>query len=163
MLQTSGRLDLSVTGGLRIAKLSTYDNEYRHEEHPMNCRSIFVPVFRNTMLDLFEIFDAANPNSVTGIRTQSNRPAQALYMMNSPFVVEQSRHAAEYFLGQQELDKLTIEQQVQLAVRSVLCRQAADAEIQLLCDHVRSNPESAELWATVFHALYSSIDFRYIH
>lgn len=163
MLQTSGRLDLSVIGGPRIAKLSTYDNEYRHEDYPMNCRSIFVPVFRNTMLDLFEIFDAANPNSVTGIRTQSNRPAQALYMMNSPFVVEQSRHAAEYFLGQQDLFKLTIEQQVQLAVQSVLCRQAADAEILLLCDIVRSNPESADLWATVFHALYSSIDFRYIH
>ena len=163
MLQTSGRLDLSVTSGPRIAKLSTYDNEYRHEDHPMNCRSIFVPVFRNTMLDLFEIFDAANPNSVTGIRTQSNRPAQALYMMNSPFVVEQSRHAAEYFLGQQDLNRLSIEQQVQLAVQSVLCRHTADAEIPLLCDIVRSNPESADLWATVFHALYSSLDFRYIH
>jgi len=163
MLQTSGQLDLAITGGPRIAKLSTYDNEYHHEDHPMNCRSVFVPVFRNTMLDLFEIFDAANPNSVTGIRTQSNRPAQALYMMNSPFVVEQAKSAADYFLSSIASNQLTIEQQVRLAIQTVLCRQAVDAEIQLLCAVVGSNPKSADLWATVFHALYSSIDFRSVH
>ncbi|MGV2342029.1 MAG UNVERIFIED_CONTAM: DUF1553 domain-containing protein [Planctomycetaceae bacterium] len=98
LLQTSGLLDLSVSGGPRIAKLATYDNEYRHEDYDMRCRSIYVPVFRNTMLDLFEVFDAANPNSVTGRRTASTRPAQALFMLNSPFVTSNARKAAETLL-----------------------------------------------------------------
>lgn len=163
LLQTSGRLDLSVAGGAQIARLSTYDNEYRHADFPMQCRSVFVPAFRNTMLDLFEIFDGANPNSVTGLRTQSNRPAQALFMMNSPFVLQQATSAAEHHLKQDAIRGMSPEQQVQFAVQTVLCRRALDQELRLLTTVVSPDPLSAEHWAAVYHALYSSIDFRYIN
>ena len=163
LLQTSGRLDLSVAGGAQIARLSTYDNEYRHADFPMQCRSVFVPAFRNTMLDLFEIFDGANPNSVTGLRTQSNRPAQALFMMNSPFVLQQATSAAEHHLKQDAIRGMSPEQQVQFAVQTVLCRRAIDQELRLLTTVVSPDPLSAEHWAAVYHALYSSIDFRYIN
>jgi hypothetical protein len=129
----------------------------------MQCRSVFVPAFRNTMLDLFEIFDGANPNSVTGLRTQSNRPAQALFMMNSPFVLQQATSAAEHHLKRDAIRGMSPEQQVQFAVQTVLCRRALDQELRLLTTVVSPDPLSAEHWAAVYHALYSSIDFRYIN
>lgn len=162
LLQASGSLDLSITGGPRIAKLSTYDNEYRHEDYEMHCRSIFVPVFRNTMLDLFEVFDAANPNSVTGRRTSSTRPAQALYMLNSPFVTGRSRRAAELLVQQATAEKLDAAACADRAVRMCLGRPASQAELQLLTP-TPANAGSVDQWSAIFHALYSSVDFRYIN
>ena len=98
LLQISGSLDLSLQSGCTIPKLSTYDNEFHHDEHPLYCRSVYVPSFRNTMLDVFEVFDVANPNVVTGKRTNSLRPAQSLYMLNSPFVMDQAERAAAMLL-----------------------------------------------------------------
>ncbi|MEY2725184.1 MAG: Xanthan lyase precursor [Planctomycetota bacterium] len=161
LLQTAGTLDLSISGGPRIAKLGTYDNEYRHEDHPMFCRSIYVPVFRNTMLDLFEVFDAANPNSVTGRRIQSNRPSQALYMLNSPFVTEQARSASERLLRQSAAEGLSPDATARRAVEICLGRAAAEQELQLLIP-TPETANSVDHWAAIFHALYSSVDFRYI-
>ena len=161
LLQTAGTLDLSISGGPRIAKLGTYDNEYRHEDHPTFCRSIYVPVFRNTMLDLFEVFDAANPNSVTGRRIQSNRPSQALYMLNSPFVTEQARSAAERLLRQSAAEGLSPDATARRAVEICLGRAAAEQELQLLIP-TPETANSVDHWAAIFHALYSSVDFRYI-
>jgi hypothetical protein len=161
LLQSSGNLDLSVAGGPRIAKLGTYDNEYRHEDHPMFCRSIYVPVFRNTMLDLFEVFDAANPNSVTGRRIQSNRPSQALFMLNSPFVTEQARNAAERLLRESTAEGLSSAAMARRAVQICLSRTATEQELSLLIPAPES-ANSVDHWAAIFHALYSSVDFRYI-
>jgi cytochrome c553 len=162
LLQASGSLDLSVTGGPQIAKLSTYDNEYRHEDHQMLCRSIYVPVFRNTMLDLFEVFDSANPNSVTGRRTSSTRPAQALYMLNSPFVTGNARRAAEQLLQQATREQLDPAARTDRAVRLCLGRPATPGELQLLTPST-PDVDSVDQWSTIFHALFSSVDFRYIN
>ncbi|MFM7055687.1 MAG: DUF1553 domain-containing protein, partial [Planctomycetota bacterium] len=162
LLQASGSLDLSVTGGPRIAKLSTYDNEYRHEDYDMLCRSIYVPAFRNTMLDLFEVFDAANPNSVTGRRTTSTRPAQALYMLNSPFVTRSARRAAEHLLQQATAEQPAPAALTDRAVRLCLGRPATPAEIQLLTP-TSADADSVDHWSIIFHALFSSVDFRYIN
>ena len=161
LLQAAGTLDVSVTGGPRIAKLGTYDNEYRHEDHPMSCRSVYVPVFRNTMLDLFEVFDVANPNSVTGRRVQSNRPAQALYMLNSPFVTAQARSAAERLLRECGVGQPGPAAMADMAVQLCLSRRASAAEIQLLAPPPES-ANSVDHWSAIFHALFSSVDFRYI-
>ena len=51
-------------------------------------RSVYLPMIRNAMPKVLEIFDMANPDMVTGKRPQTTVPAQALYLMNSPFVQE---------------------------------------------------------------------------
>jgi hypothetical protein len=114
------------------------------------------------MLDLFEVFDAANPNSVTGRRTSSTRPAQALYMLNSPFVTGSSRRAAELLLQQATLEKLDPAACADRAVRMCLGRPASQSELQLLTP-TPANAGSVDQWSAIFHALFSSVDFRYIN
>lgn len=162
LMQISGMLDLSVASGRTIAKLSTYDNEYHHAAYPLRVRSVYVPSFRNTMLDLFEIFDGANPNLVTGKRTRSIRPAQALYMLNSPFVMEQAKLAAENFLKSPDCSAEKPEVCIRAAWKKCLSRDPSTEELQATLAVVGEDPRSAEAWTEVFHSLFASVDFRFL-
>ena len=162
LMQISGMLDLSVASGRTIAKISTYDNEYRHAAYPLRVRSVYVPSFRNTMLDLFEIFDGANPNLVTGKRTRSTRPAQALYMLNSPFVMEQAKLSADNFLKSPDYSPDTPENSIRRAWRKCLSRDPSREELQATLNVIGEDPRSAEAWTEVFHALFASVDFRFL-
>ncbi len=162
LMQISGMLDLSVVSGRTIAKLSTYDNEYRHAAYPLRVRSVYVPSFRNTMLDLFEIFDGANPNLVTGKRTRSTRPAQALYMLNSPFVMEQAKLSADNFLKSPEYSSGNAEESVRAAWRKCLSRDPSREELQATLNVIGEDPKSVDAWTEVFHALFASVDFRFL-
>src|SRR5206468_1711066 len=63
-------------------------------------RSIYLKVRRNFLNGMFLAFDTPSPFSTVGRRTVSNVPAQALTLMNSPFVVEQARQWAQRILAQ---------------------------------------------------------------
>lgn len=49
-------------------------------------RSVYLPVLRDRLPDVLDLFDFAEPSLVTGARETTNVPVQALYLMNSPFV-----------------------------------------------------------------------------
>lgn len=162
LLWISGNLDLSIQSGRTIPKLSTYDNEFHHDEYPMYCRSVYVPSFRNTMLDLFEVFDVANPNVVTGKRTNSLRPAQSLYMLNSPFVMDQAQQAAAKFLQSSSFDPGDVSRSVRDVWHICLGRGPSSAELAAALQTIGEQPDSARAWSTLFHSLFASVDFRYV-
>ena len=47
------------------------------------CRSVYLPVIRNDLPELFDVFDFADPHATTGMRPQTMVPTQSLYMLNS--------------------------------------------------------------------------------
>ena len=100
MLAIGGRLDRTL-GGPTIKKGTTSEITYRFDDRR---RSVYTPIFRNNLLELFEVFDFGDPNLVTGRRNVSTVATQALYLMNSPFVREQARHAAQPVLAAADLD-----------------------------------------------------------
>ncbi len=53
-------------------------------------RSLYLPVIRNAMYDLFTVFDYADPSVHLEQRPQSTVALQALLLMNSPFAIEQA-------------------------------------------------------------------------
>ena len=161
VLAISGQLKTE-QGGLTIRKITQYDLGYKFDT---DRRSVYVPAFRNSMLDLFEVFDMANPNLVVGNRNSSTLPTQALFLMNSPFVIEQSKHAAKKFLSEANGDNSTLIQQAYLRV---LNRLPSDQETQLAIDYLNSYSEDIssdkhQAWAGIFHSLFASLEFRYIN
>ncbi len=54
-------------------------------------RTIYGIVDRGDLLDAFVNFDFANPDSVNGRRHETSVPQQALFLMNSPVVIEQAK------------------------------------------------------------------------
>ncbi|MCZ6792173.1 MAG: DUF1553 domain-containing protein [Planctomycetota bacterium] len=158
LLLLSGRLDRR-RGGPGIRENTTSEFGYRFSSRR---RSVYLPVLRNTLHELLETFDVANPNLVVGRRSTSTLPTQALYLMNSPFVLESARLAAEDILGRKRLDDRA---RVRLAYARCLGRPPRPAELELALRHLRpaavAGGDGPEAWSAFFQALFASIDFRY--
>jgi Protein of unknown function (DUF1553)/Protein of unknown function (DUF1549)/Planctomycete cytochrome C len=57
-------------------------------------RSVYGFIDRQNLPGLFRTFDLASPDAHTPMRHQTTVPQQALFLMNSPFLIEQARHLA---------------------------------------------------------------------
>ncbi len=57
-------------------------------------RSVYLPVIRDRLPDVLNLFDFAEPSFVTGDRETTNVPVQALYLMNSSFVQDRAKQLA---------------------------------------------------------------------
>ncbi|HJT30684.1 MAG TPA: DUF1553 domain-containing protein, partial [Pirellulales bacterium] len=90
LLAVSGQLD-SCAGGKTLRPGVPADYGYAHNER---CRSVYVPVLRNALPEVFKVFDFADPSTVTGQRPMSTTPQQALFFMNDPFVLMCAQQAA---------------------------------------------------------------------
>ncbi len=162
ILFVAGDLDLT-RGGLTIRKITQYDLGY---EFDTNRRSVYVPAFRNSMLDVFEVFDFANPNLVIGHRNTSTLPTQALFLMNNPLVIEQSGKFATRLLSH---TKMSDRERVELAYRQALGRRPTQDELEQTLGYINefsatssaADPRLAA-WSSVCHAIFASLDFRYI-
>ncbi len=82
LLFIAGRLDLSEVGGQPVNILS---------EPFSDRRSVYGYVDRAAVPELMTHFDFANPGASSGRRHETIVPQQALYLMNSPLMVDVSR------------------------------------------------------------------------
>jgi hypothetical protein len=155
MLLASGTLS-SDRGGRTFPDSVNADYGYKSS---LTCRSVYVPLFRNSVPDLFEAFDFADPSTATGQRATSTVAPQALYLLNSPFVIEQSKAAAARVLAEPVSDDAA---RVVRAYRLALGRPPTAGEAKLAERFLASAPDPREGWAAVFQALFASADFRYV-
>ena len=114
------------------------------------------------MLESLNVFDTANPNVVTGRRMQTVLPGQALYLMNSPFIRDQAKHAATAFLTRQADDGHDRISMIERAWLLVLGRTPAEPEIETMSQLLESAASYQQAWTDVFQTLFSSIDFRFV-
>ena len=75
-------------------------------------RTVYLPVVRNMLPDVLALFDAADPNSVTSRRNETTVASQSLFLLNSPFVREQSKAFAQRLLTD---GNLTDDQRIQFS------------------------------------------------
>jgi hypothetical protein len=155
MLAVSGQLDRTVYGN-NVKKGTVLERDYVFEDVR---RSLYAPVFRNRLLELFEVFDFPDPNMVMGKRNVSTIPTQALYLMNNPFVMTQARHAAQALL---KIDRLNDSQRLDLIYRKALGRLPTDRERQLALQYLERNADRAAAWERLCHTLFACLDFRYV-
>ncbi len=166
MLWAAGRLDLTL-GGLNIgsgkpAPGAMATSEYGYVFNDTR-RSLYTPAFRNTRLELFEVFDFADINAPVAQRAASTVAPQALFLMNHPFVLEQARQAAERTLRDAAPDDAT---RIERAYRRALGRAPTTGERTLALRFISASPADpaarAEVWAQFHQALFASVDFRYL-
>jgi hypothetical protein len=138
-------------------------------------RSVYLPVARNALPRSLEVFDFAEPSMVIGQRESSNTPAQALYLMNNPFVIEQSDALARRILKEAEASR----DRIDLAFRLVYNRPPTAEEIQASSQFFRnadtshangqsgprrSSGEQKFVSLSEFcQALFASAEFRYVN
>jgi hypothetical protein len=159
MLAVSGQLDRAIHGD-NIKKGTTVERDYQFED---TRRSIYTPVFRNRLLELFEVFDFPDPNIVAGRRNISTVPTQALYLLNSPFVMTQARHTAERLLESEEMDDA---RRLDIAYRNALGRLPSERERQIALGYLRgaeTSEQRAAAWERLCQTLFACVDFRYVN
>jgi hypothetical protein len=103
MLSVAGTLDLKPMDstvwylGDQATKVGDNTNR-RRTDFP--CRSVYLPVIRNDLPELFQVFNFADPQATTGARPQTVVPTQGLFLLNDPSVVGAAQSLARRLLAE---------------------------------------------------------------
>ena len=102
ILAVSGELDSTMTGHAhdrakpRLRQLD--DQELADTAYHVSRRSVYLPVIRSGLYDVFQAFDFADPSASNGKRIPTTVAPQALFMMNDQVVLECSAAMARRLL-----------------------------------------------------------------
>jgi hypothetical protein len=134
-------------------------------------RSVYLPVVRSALFDYFQAFDFADPSVSQGKRETTTIAPQALFLMNSKFVSEQTRALAMMLL----VDSSRADaERVQDLFRKALGRSATaletDRAVRFLSEYShRESERSAEssdsrlrAWQSLCRAVVSTNEFIYV-
>ena len=175
MLAVAGTLDLKRPAGSAVSHLQSQEvrgvNAAVATGPFARCRSVYLPILRNNVPAVLDVFDFAEPTMVTGSRDVTTVAPQALFMMNNPLVLEQSQKFAGRVLAEKQLSDT---ERVELAYRLSLGRRPTAGEVRRVADYVNAfgaesknarDPEKLRIdaWATFCQALFASAEFRYLN
>ena len=128
-------------------------------------RSVYQSVYRNFLNPFLLAFDTPIPFSTVGRRQVSNVPAQALILLNDPFVHQQAEMWAKT-VG--TADRPTANRVVQM-YRTAFARDPSADEVVACLDFVRAqagrrNTTDADVkvWADLAHILFNTKEFIYL-
>lgn len=125
-------------------------------------RSVYRAIMHEIVPDDLSVFDFPEPELLTGKRGITTVPTQALYMMNSPFVVEQAGKTAQRVMKLAPDDIARINASHQL----LFARQATDEEITDGTAFLRGYPDAKDplaAWTAYCQTLFASGEFRYLY
>ena len=134
-------------------------------------RSIYIAVRRNFLSPMMLAFDTPIPFTSMGRRNISNVPAQALILMNDPFVLQQAKTWAQRLLA---APATTPEQRIAQMYLTAFGRPPSAAE---LADALRFTTEQTaaygtdlagtkrdeQVWADLGHVLFNVKEFIYVN
>jgi hypothetical protein len=151
LLTVSGKLDLTMGGqpfALAAASAAGRGGRYGTadltDKNP-NRRSVYGFIDRSALPEMLNTFDFANPDLSTGERILTTVPQQALFMMNSPFVVDQVKG----LLSRPDFPAAgSVEDKVRFIFRVVFQRAPRKEELELAKKFFGDQP-SASLVETV--------------
>ncbi len=136
------------------------------------CRSVYLPVIRNDLPELFDAFDFANPHTATGARPVTTVPVQALYLLNDVQVVEAAELTARRVLegragGEPEQLVVAIYDVVSAGTPTAAERAAAVNYLQrvrasLVGDGREGAAADLEAAARLCQAVFASSRFQYL-
>ncbi|HIG84340.1 MAG TPA: DUF1549 domain-containing protein [Verrucomicrobia bacterium] len=170
ILQASENLVVGSTNGSAIDKLDILLNwppgEAKYLHQVSNHRSIYLCMLRDAPPPELVAFNLPDGFSVKGLREKTDIPTQALFYLNSPLVVEQSKIIANNVMG---VEKVFDKNHVKQIYLKVLRRLPSDDETVTaigLVERVRSKIHGDDVLvrscASFCQVLLASNEFRYI-
>ena len=170
MLSATGDLDLQPTKGSLIQHRDVLINELPPLHQPSPRRSVYLLMLRNSMPPELTPFNLPDAIQVAGKRDASTLATQALYLLNSAFIVEQSRRFAATLQATNDEDEARIHQ----AYRQAFARDPKASEIKEGIDFLREadlmlassasdgSKNLSSAWAAYCQVLLASNELRYV-
>jgi hypothetical protein len=170
LLAVSGRLDRTMYGPSVPVHLTPFqDGRGRPPSGPLDGagrRSIYLAVRRNFLSPLLLAFDTPIPFSTVGRRSVSNVPAQALILLNDPFVHQQAEVWARRVLASPGSAK----ERIIGMYLSAFARPPTDSELAACIAFIdREMPASGNrrdevrAWADLAHTLVNVTEFIFVN
>jgi hypothetical protein len=146
LLVFGGKLDLTMGGPPimlvnddRPGRYRAMSGDFKTPPEKQNRRTVYGMIDRSGLPDVFNTFDFANPDMSTGERILTTVPQQALFLMNSPFIVSQVKN----LLARPDFPSDgTVEEKVTFLYRTVFQRTPSDGEIKMAAQFVSAEPEA---------------------
>jgi hypothetical protein len=174
MLFVSGELDRTIGGTLLKTPNFDYvtnDQSGNGAQYDKSRRSIYLPVIRNAVFDVFQVFDFVEPSLLSGKRASTTVAPQALFLLNGEFVLAQSRALAQQLLANEDADDAG---RVRSAYQKAYGRDPAADEVAAVLEYIKNyetklaarEPDAAKrrlgAWASFGQVLFASSEFVYI-
>ncbi len=165
MLFLGGRLAESPDGGSPVAEAGegpinrSIPNTELLVSSSQN-RSVYLPIIRNQLPESLTLFDFPDPSLIVGERARTSIPSQALYMLNNPFVLQQSSALADRLLAAPGNDT----QRIQLAYQLCLSRLPNSRELSKSQSFVKQfgrEHSTRATWTAFAQALFSTTEFSH--
>ncbi|MEM7305932.1 MAG: PSD1 and planctomycete cytochrome C domain-containing protein [Planctomycetota bacterium] len=168
MLQASGELDLDRPRASTVARggqltLGRLALNALDLDAPATHRSVYLPIVRDYVPRSLDVFDFAEPTSVVGQRDATSTANQALYLMNSEFVIDQADAMARRLMDEARGRRARVERAFVLAYG----RPAESGEIQRGLTFLREferegDPSERHALSALCQALFASAEFRFL-
>ena len=127
MLAIGGVLDLTMYG----KPVNLAEQGYSHR------RTVYGYIDRRNLPEVYNQFDFANPDVTTGKRYETIVPQQALFMMNSPLVVEQARN----LVNQKGFEDCPdAKSRINYLYEKIFQRQPSEVELDLAATYIAESP-----------------------
>lgn len=169
MLAVSGQLDHEPPKGSLVQQIGEGEVGRNIKTAPLEApfphRSVYLPIIRGLLPEILKVFDFPDPANPTGQRSITNVPTQSLFLLNSPFVLEQSQGFAARVLADADDDhrRLIFAWKICLG-RQPDAEEISDAKrfLALLHTENSTDQDSVDPWQVLCQSLLSSAEFRFI-
>ena len=134
-------------------------------------RSVYLPIVRGNLPEMLSLFDFPEPSIIGGVRDVTTVPTQALYMMNSPFVLQAAEQLATRAGEATDKRRDRVRRAYQLALSRQPTASETERAIQFVDetaawvrDHERTSESEAETkaWTGLCQSILASSEFRYL-
>ncbi len=170
LLSVAGTLDLTPGQGSAVEKTDILINwppgESTNLHRESNHRSIYLCMLRHAPPPELAAFDLPDPLKTIGQRDVTTLPAQTLFLLNSPFVIEQAATLATTLLANDDQDDPgRVSDLYRMTLQRVPTQEEQYRAIRYL-QAIRSTlpPKESNLkaWASLCQSVLASSEFRYI-
>jgi hypothetical protein len=173
ILAVSGRLDRTVGGpSVEVHLTEFHEGRGRPQPGPLDGagrRSLYTKVRRNFLPPFLTAFDMPVPFQSMGRRTVTNVPAQALALMNDPFVVEQAACWARRTLAAEAAPAERIDRMMREAFARPPTAAEREAALGFLAAQTAVHggadaaaPAELAAWTDFAHALFTAQEFIFV-
>jgi hypothetical protein len=176
MLAVAGKLNTNRPDGSAAKDLKVMEmrnngaeaKQIQEQAQSSSHRSVYLPLLRGLTPPVLEVFDFAQQGFVTGNRDTTTVATQALYLLNDPFVRQQSINLGKRLLNQNGLEQ---SKRIQAAYRLTLGRNATATEIERVENYLaeyeaalKASPTDPKVaaWGSFCQVLLGSAEFRYV-
>jgi hypothetical protein len=176
LLAVSGKLDRTI-GGTLLTHVGNREFIFNHTSqdgttYDTNRRSLYLPVVRNHVYDVLELFDFPDPAVQSGDRSSTVVAPQALLMLNSNLVMNAANDVAQRLLADDGLRTADNAKRVDRLYELCLSRPPSEAETSRALAFVKrfttsakeATPQETRLkaWQALCHVVLSSNEFVYL-